>query len=163
VRLNPLGTSATNWPIVPAPDDECEAVAGMRIGRGNRSTREKTCQSATLCTTNPTRRDLGSNWGRRGGKPATNRLSYVAAYYILWVRFICIVQYVKTITVPLGREFHCCLVYQGKFTLDKNVPCSFQCSAHITIIMSFHNNDFEVCSYLHGAPIKIVLSVRLYA
>jgi hypothetical protein len=34
VRLSPLGTSATNWPIVPAPDDdECGAVGGMRIGR----------------------------------------------------------------------------------------------------------------------------------
>jgi hypothetical protein len=41
VRLSPLGTSTTNWPIVPAPDDddddECGAVGGMRIGRGNRS------------------------------------------------------------------------------------------------------------------------------
>jgi hypothetical protein len=43
VRLSPLGTSATNWPIVPAPDDSDEygAVGGMRVGRGNRSTRKK--------------------------------------------------------------------------------------------------------------------------
>jgi hypothetical protein len=44
VRPGPLGTSATVWPIVPAPDDdddECGAVGGMRIGRGNRSTRRK--------------------------------------------------------------------------------------------------------------------------
>jgi hypothetical protein len=44
VRLSPLGTSATIWPIVSAPDDdddEYEAVGGMRIGRGNRSTRRK--------------------------------------------------------------------------------------------------------------------------
>jgi hypothetical protein len=42
VRLSPLGTSPTNWPIVPAPDDnECGAVDGMRIGKGNRSTRRK--------------------------------------------------------------------------------------------------------------------------
>jgi hypothetical protein len=42
VRLSPLDTSATNWPIVPAMDDEeCGAVGGMRIGRGNRSTRRK--------------------------------------------------------------------------------------------------------------------------
>jgi hypothetical protein len=45
VRLSLLGTSATNWPIVPAPDvdndDECGAVGGMRIDRGNRSTRRK--------------------------------------------------------------------------------------------------------------------------
>jgi hypothetical protein len=42
---------------------------------------EKTCPSATLSTTNPTWPDLGSNPGRRGGKPATNRLSYGAAPY----------------------------------------------------------------------------------
>jgi hypothetical protein len=40
VRLSPLGTSATNWPVVPTPDDdddddECGAVGEMRIGRGN--------------------------------------------------------------------------------------------------------------------------------
>jgi hypothetical protein len=37
---------------------------------------EKTCPSATLSTTNPTWSDLGSNPGRRGGKPATNCLSF---------------------------------------------------------------------------------------
>jgi hypothetical protein len=26
VRLSPLGTSATNWPIVPAPDDRMMSV-----------------------------------------------------------------------------------------------------------------------------------------
>jgi hypothetical protein len=40
---------------------------------------EKPCPSATLSTTNPTWPDPGSNPGRRGGKPATNRLSYGAA------------------------------------------------------------------------------------
>jgi hypothetical protein len=43
--MSPLGTSAANWPVVPAPDDtvddECGTVGGMRIGRGNRSTRRK--------------------------------------------------------------------------------------------------------------------------
>jgi hypothetical protein len=49
VRLSPLSTSATNWPIVPAPDyddddddddddDECGAVGGIIIGRVTRST-----------------------------------------------------------------------------------------------------------------------------
>jgi hypothetical protein len=37
VRPSPLGTSASIWPIVPAPD---EVVGGMKIGRGNRSTGE---------------------------------------------------------------------------------------------------------------------------
>jgi hypothetical protein len=52
VRLSPHGTSATLWPIVPTPDDdddddeaddadECGAVGGMRIGKGNRSTRRQ--------------------------------------------------------------------------------------------------------------------------
>jgi hypothetical protein len=42
---------------------------------------EKTRPSATFSTTNPTWPDPGSNPGRRGGKPATNRLSYDTA---LW-------------------------------------------------------------------------------
>jgi hypothetical protein len=42
----------------------------------------KTCPSATLFTTNPTWPDPGSNPGRRGGKPATNRWSYGAAIYL---------------------------------------------------------------------------------
>jgi hypothetical protein len=43
---------------------------------------EKTCPSATLSTTNPTWLDPGLNPGRRGGKPATDRLSYDAAQRI---------------------------------------------------------------------------------
>jgi hypothetical protein len=41
---------------------------------------EKTCPSANLSTTNPTWPDPGANPGRRGGKPATNRLSVTAVY-----------------------------------------------------------------------------------
>jgi hypothetical protein len=40
---------------------------------------EKTCPRATLSTTNPTCPDPGSNPGRCGGKPATNRLGSGAA------------------------------------------------------------------------------------
>jgi hypothetical protein len=41
-KLGPVGTSASNWPIVPAPGD-CEdgEFGGMKICRGNRSTRRK--------------------------------------------------------------------------------------------------------------------------
>jgi hypothetical protein len=55
---------------------------------------EKTCPSATLSTTNPTWPDPGSNPGRRGGKPATNRLSYGAPehyvndIFVSWNRII---------------------------------------------------------------------------
>jgi hypothetical protein len=41
---------------------------------------EKTCPGATLSTTNPTWLDPSLKPGRRGGKPATNRLSYGAAW-----------------------------------------------------------------------------------
>jgi hypothetical protein len=56
VRLCPLGTAATVWPIVPASDDnhndgdddddddnddDCGAIGGIRIGRGNLSTWRK--------------------------------------------------------------------------------------------------------------------------
>jgi hypothetical protein len=39
VQMSPLGTAATNRPIVPAPDDYDEGEIGGMIGRGNRSTR----------------------------------------------------------------------------------------------------------------------------
>jgi hypothetical protein len=55
----------------------------MKIGRETEvlgENPEKTYLSATLSTTNPTWLDLGLNPGRRGGKPATNRLSYGVAH-----------------------------------------------------------------------------------
>jgi hypothetical protein len=48
--------------------------------QGNPKYSERNCPSATLSTTNPTRPDLGSNQGRRGGKPATSRQSYGTAF-----------------------------------------------------------------------------------
>jgi hypothetical protein len=42
VRLSPLGTSATNWPIVPAPDKRRVWISLLNENwRGNRSTRRK--------------------------------------------------------------------------------------------------------------------------
>jgi hypothetical protein len=41
VQLGPLGTAATNRPIVPAPGDYDDGEIGGMIGRGNRSTRRK--------------------------------------------------------------------------------------------------------------------------
>jgi hypothetical protein len=42
VKLDPLGTSANNWPIIRAPGDyEDGEFGGMMIARGNRSTRGK--------------------------------------------------------------------------------------------------------------------------
>jgi hypothetical protein len=48
-KLGPLGTSATEWPSVPAPGDYDDGeFAGMKIGRGNRRTWRKPAP-APLC------------------------------------------------------------------------------------------------------------------
>jgi hypothetical protein len=49
------------------------------IDRGNRSTRGKTCPSATLSTTNPTWTDPASNPSLRGERAASNRLNHGTA------------------------------------------------------------------------------------
>jgi hypothetical protein len=41
VQLGPLGTAATNRPIVPIPGDYDDGEIGGMIGRGKRSTRRK--------------------------------------------------------------------------------------------------------------------------
>jgi hypothetical protein len=41
VQLRPLGTAATNRPIVPAPGDYDDGEIGGMIGKENRSTRRK--------------------------------------------------------------------------------------------------------------------------
>jgi hypothetical protein len=41
VQLGPLGTAATDRPLVPAPGDNDDGEIGGMIGRGNRSTRRK--------------------------------------------------------------------------------------------------------------------------
>jgi hypothetical protein len=76
VRLSPLGTSTTNWPIVPAPDDRWWWMWSSRWNetcQGKPKYSEKTCPSATLSTTNPT-------WPALVSKPTTNRLSYDTAW-----------------------------------------------------------------------------------
>jgi hypothetical protein len=48
-KLGPLGTWATEWPIVPAPGDyDSGEFGGMKIGKGNWSTRSKPAP-APLC------------------------------------------------------------------------------------------------------------------
>jgi hypothetical protein len=47
--MGPLGTSATEWPIVPASDDYDDGeFDGMMVGIGNRTTR-RTPAPAPLC------------------------------------------------------------------------------------------------------------------
>jgi hypothetical protein len=67
------------WSIVPSPDDDewwWVWSTQWNAGQGKSKYSEKTCPSASLSATNTTWPDPGSNLGRRGGKPATNRLRY---------------------------------------------------------------------------------------
>jgi hypothetical protein len=71
------------WPIVRAPDDRWWWLWRNWCNKNWLRTpkySEKTYPSATLSTINPTWLDPGSNPGRRGGKPATNRLRYGSAH-----------------------------------------------------------------------------------
>jgi hypothetical protein len=75
VQLGPLGTAATNRPIVPTPGDYDDGdIGGMKIVKGNRSTRRKPAPVPLSPPQNP-HACPNPNPGRRGGNPASNRLS----------------------------------------------------------------------------------------
>jgi hypothetical protein len=64
----PLGTSDTNWPIIPAPDERWWWVWSSRWNENwqrKPQCSEDTYPNATLSTTNPALPDLVSNPGRR--------------------------------------------------------------------------------------------------
>jgi hypothetical protein len=52
VQLGPLGTAATNRPLVPAAGDYDDREIGGMIGKGNRSTRRKPAP-VPLCPQTP--------------------------------------------------------------------------------------------------------------
>jgi hypothetical protein len=71
------------WSYCTAPDDRWGWLWSNwwnEDWQGKSKYSEKTCPSAILSNTNPTWPDPGANPGRRGGKPANNRLSYGAAF-----------------------------------------------------------------------------------
>jgi hypothetical protein len=134
LRLSPVGTVATVWPIVPGPDKRWWWLWSSRWNenwQGKPKYSEITCPSATLSTTNPTWTDLGSNTGRRGGNPVTNRLSYGhdPAHYVTSGRrlmsqhqlrhmYLCllllpsVVRYLTTYSDP-----HSCVIQSNTFPL----------------------------------------------
>jgi hypothetical protein len=82
--MGQLGTSATEWHIVPTPGDYDDGeFGGMQIGMGNRSLCRKPAPAPIYPPQIPLDKTPGSNSGRRGGKLATNRLSYGAANCLL--------------------------------------------------------------------------------
>jgi hypothetical protein len=80
VRLSPVGTAATIGLLYQSQmmdDGDCGEIGGKLAGETE--VLGENLLNATLSTTNPTWPDPGSNPGRHGGKPATNRLSYDTA------------------------------------------------------------------------------------
>jgi hypothetical protein len=66
-------------PTVSAPGDYDGAIGGVMIGTGKRSTQGKPAP-VPLCPPQTPHPCPEANPGRRGRKPATNRLSYGTAY-----------------------------------------------------------------------------------
>jgi hypothetical protein len=93
VRLivSPLGTAATTGPLYQPQmidDGDCGEIGGMKIGRGNRSTRRKPTPAPLCPPQNPTWQTRSRTPDRNGGKPATNRLSYGAAFLVPFRRLL---------------------------------------------------------------------------
>jgi hypothetical protein len=82
----------------------------MKLTGENRRTRGKTCPSASLSTTNPTRIDPGSNPDLRGGRPAANRLSHGAAQkscsYCDLSKNVIHLNYINLQSLPHSEHFH---------------------------------------------------------
>jgi hypothetical protein len=96
--------------------DECSIVSRMRIGRGKRDSRRICAQYCFVH--HHTEPEQASNQGRRGKKPATNRLSYdlVLDKYLISKRYTAI-SFIMSISAiwphklyfyhtPRGWDFH---------------------------------------------------------
>jgi hypothetical protein len=84
VRLSPLGTAATTGLfIIPPPDDRWWWLWNSLWNedwQGKPKYSKKTYPSTTLSTTQSQITGPALEPGRRGGKPATNRLNYGVAF-----------------------------------------------------------------------------------
>jgi hypothetical protein len=69
-------------------EGDCGTIGGMKIGRGNRSTRRKPAPEPLCPPQIPHDQTQARTPGRRGGKPATNRLSYGAAFLLSRASFL---------------------------------------------------------------------------
>jgi hypothetical protein len=105
--LGLLDTAAISRPIVPAPGDYDNGEIVVMIGRGNRSTRRKPAPVA-LCPPQTPHACLDAIPGRRGGKPATNRLSYRTAYILHVTRRIGIAA--KNALYKSNRDDETCIL-----------------------------------------------------
>jgi hypothetical protein len=120
-------------------EDDCRAIGGMKIGRGNRSTRRKPAP-APLCPPQiPHDQTRARTPGRFGGKPATNCLSYGAA--LMFDVLLCVLPfklYILTILTPPPHTH----IYQAQRT-EKLNPKQWMC-------FEWNSIDSSKCRYLLG-------------
>jgi hypothetical protein len=79
-------------------EDDCGEIGGMKIGRGNRSTRRKPAPAPLYPPQIPHDQTRARTPACHGGKPATNRLSYGAA---LMRRYYCLLIFIMTALIFL--------------------------------------------------------------
>jgi hypothetical protein len=95
VRPSRVGTSVTNWPFVPVPDDKWVwSIWWNENWHGKPKYSRENRPNATLSITNPTWPDLGSNPSSRGRK-----LSYDTAMSVLIVQTSAYIKYVSEVMV----------------------------------------------------------------
>jgi hypothetical protein len=80
--LGPLGTAATNRPIVPAPGEYGDGEIGKMICRANRSTRRKPAP-VVLCPAQTPHAARTRTREASVGRQLLNRLSYGTAWLVL--------------------------------------------------------------------------------
>jgi hypothetical protein len=81
------------------PSDSMDSYGEIRDTGKKKKTRRKTCASATLSTTNPTRADQGTNPDLSGERPVTNRLSHETALRnVSWSSIVVPCMYIYTLT-----------------------------------------------------------------
>jgi hypothetical protein len=101
VGLNSPGTPATSGPTVLTPDHEWVLSSRWNdIWQEKRKYLEKTCPTATTSSTNPTRPHVGSNPGRRSGKPAAMARPKVALRFVLTFRAVTVYIMVFVVVKP---------------------------------------------------------------
>jgi hypothetical protein len=105
VRLSPLWHVGHYWPIIPALDDRW--VWSVWWNENWQGETEALGENLPPCYFGPPQipHDLGSNPGSRGGKPATNRLSYGTAKKC-YESFIISTSHKINITTVKSRRKH---------------------------------------------------------
>jgi hypothetical protein len=124
VQLDPLGTAATNRPIVPAPGDYDDGEIGGMIGKGNRSTRRKP-SLVPLC---PPQTPHAARTRTRAAAVGSQRLTAWATtqpYSTLsWFRSY--LNPVHNLTPCFSRFVLILSVYYKAESRDLSLPLSFQ-------------------------------------